>query len=1009
MNRWFTVLYFLLILPVAAALAQTGKINGKVTDLSNGEPLIGANIIVVGTSLGAATDVNGEYTILNLSSGTYEVKASYIGYQTITKTNVRISAGLTTDLNFELPGEGISVGEVVVVSERPLINKSNTNAIRTTTSDVIEALPVRGINNIISLTPGVVLNNNSVYIRGGRVDEVGYYLEGTNISNPMFGGRDVTIIQDAVEEIQVQAGGYTAEYSGANAGIIRTQLKSGTPELKFSVHYVTDNLGFKSKDSRFDGTKTLGAYTYGYNEFTGTISGPLFTDKVKFFGLVNSNWQLDRQPLPFPGINLGVITDELSTTPDNNSIDMTYPAGPTFRSHYQGYTGTGVFTVDFNPIIFRLTGSYTTFDQGNGGGGNLTSLLNLGRIGITEGSDASFSAKLTHILSPTTYYEISGGYTLNKTESMDPLLRENWQLYGDSVANANVGAIWYRTPSDVEAKRVGRYQRPTTYDILGFQFFAPNDITAGYTKTRREVFNFNAAFSTELDKTHSIKFGGELSTYTIRSFGFGAGRSAANYANAVYLNSLLPNPLPINDVMIGLTNSYGYDHFGNEIDTEFDGNAGIDDPGLLAPKKPLFAGVYVEDKITYKDLILNVGLRFDYFDVDNLILKDPTRPETAIDFNTNKIDPKGLEKTPTFSSVSPRLGFSFPVTDQTVFHAQYGKFVQQSRLRDMYQGIYGLGTQLRGGFFIQTPVGANIRPTRTTQYEIGFTQQISDFASFDITGYYKDIQDQVEFDLQRVASGSKYQSYNTLKNGDFATTKGVELSFNMRRVERLQVNGSISFQDAQGTGSNPNSKAGIVGAPLDGVTIFRPNYVTPLDFNKAISGNLNIDYRFSEDEPSPVLRQLGISALLVFDSGHPFTLGEGKGDANGSLEGDNRFRSPIESLNGSSTPWTYQIDLRIDKSFWITEKLSANIYFMVINLLDTKNITNVFLRTGTATDDGYLSDPELGGTLRPTQREEYEALYRAINIDYYQGYRAATGNVLYGPPRQLRLGIQLEY
>src|SRR5690606_24912801 len=159
--------------------------------------------------------------------------------------------------------------------------------------------------------------------------------------------------------------------------------------------------------------------------------------------------------------------------------------------------------------------------------------------------------------------------------------------------------------------------------------------------------------------------------------------------------------------------------------------------------------------------------------------------------------------------------------------------------------------------------------------------------------------------------------------------------------------------------------------------------VTPLDFNKAISGNLNIDYRFSEDEPSPVLRQLGISALLVFDSGHPFTLGEGKGDANGSLEGDNRFRSPIESLNGSSTPWTYQIDLRIDKSFWITEKLSANIYFMVINLLDTKNITNVFLRTGTATDDGYLSDPELGGTLRPTQREEYEALYRAINIDYY--------------------------
>ena len=249
----------------------------------------------------------------------------------------------------------------------------------------------------------------------------------------------------------------------------------------------------------------------------------------------------------------------------------------------------------------------------------------------------------------------------------------------------------------------------------------------------------------------------------------------------------------------------------------------VDDAGLLAPKKPLFAGAYVEDKITYKDLILNVGLRYDYFDADNLTLKDPTRPETAIEFQTNKIDPKGLTKTNPFSAVSPRIGFSFPVTDPTVFHAQYGKFVQQIKTkRYVSRYLWYLVLNLRGGFFIQNPVGLDVRPTRTTQYEIGFTQQISNFASFDITGYYKDIQDQVEFDLQNTASGSPYQSYNILTNGDFATTKGVEVSFNMRRVENIMVNASISFQNAQGTGSNPNSKAGIVGAPLDGVTVFKP-------------------------------------------------------------------------------------------------------------------------------------------------------------------------------------------
>jgi len=989
-------------------LAQTGKIKGKVTDLSSGEPLIGANILVVGTSLGAATDVNGEYTIFNLQAGVYEVKSSYIGYQTITVTNVRVSTDLTTNVNFQLPSEGFTVDEVVVVSERPLINPSNTNAIRTTSSDIIEDLPVRDFNNILALTPGVVLQNKNIYIRGGRVDEVGYYLEGTNITNPVLGGRGVNIVQDAVEEIQVQAGGYTAEYGGANAGIVRTQLKSGTNDFKFSLSYVTDNLSFKSKDDRFDGEKTLGAYQYGYNEFTGTVSGPIFTDKVKFFGLVNSNWKLDQTPLPFPGINLGLITDQNSTTPDNNTINLVYPAGPTYGAQNQVYTGTGTLTFDLNPLIFRLTGSYTDSKGGNGGGGNISQLLNLGRISIFESTNSSFTAKMTHILSPTTFYEISGGYTHNFVENMDPLLRDNWQGYGDSVANAGVGAVWQRTNRDLTTGRFGQYQRPTPYDIFGFQFFAPNDVNAAYNKTQRDVLNFNASFTTELAKVHQIKIGGELSTYTIRSFGFAAGRSATQYASDINSNNNSTDPKPINDIMIALTNSYGFDHFGNAIDTDFDPNAGVDDPGLLAPKRPIFAGAFVQDKITYKDLILNFGLRFDYFDTDNLTLLDPTRPEAAIDFATNKIDPKGLTKTATFSAVSPRLGFSFPVTEQTVFHAQYGKFVQQSRLRDMYQGIYGLGTQLRGGFFIATPVGLDVRPTRTTQYEIGFTQQISDIASFDITGYYKDIQDQVEFDIQKVGAGSPYQSYNVLRNGDFATTKGVEVSFNMRRVENIQANASISFQDAQGTGSNPNSKSGIVGAPLDGVTVFRPNYVAPLDFNKAITGNVNLDYRFAADTESPILSELGLSALFSFDSGHPFTLGQGKGDNLGSLEGDNRFRSPIEALNSSSTPWTSQLDIKIDKSFMITDKLRANVYFFIVNVLDATNITNVFLRTGAASDDGFLTDPGLGGTLKSYQREEYEAMYRAINIDYYQAYQTNIG-FLYGPPRQIRFGFQLEY
>lgn len=319
-------------------------------------------------------------------------------------------------------------------------------------------------------------------------------------------------------------------------------------------------------------------------------------------------------------------------------------------------------------------------------------------------------------------------------------------------------------------------------------------------------------------------------------------------------------------------------------------------------------------------------------------------------------------------------------------------------------------SQIGGGFFIPNPVGFDVRPTRTTQYEIGFTQQLGDFASFDITGYYKDIQDQVVYQAQDV-SNSQYGTYFVLNNGDFATTKGIEFSFNMRRTARFQANGTVSFQDAQGTGSFPNSNRGIVGAPLDGVTRFAPQYVSPLEYNNAFRGNLSLDYRFGKDDGPKILSELGISALLSFNSGHPYT--RGKGGA--SLEVEARDRQPVEALNSSTTPWNYQINLRIDKTISIYDRLSANIYINVINLLDTKNIENVFMRTGSITDDGFLSDPALG-LIKAQQNPEYAALYRAMELDYYEQWQAATTGAayttaprIYGPPRQIQLGIRLEY
>jgi hypothetical protein len=234
----------------------------------------------------------------------------------------------------------------------------------------------------------------------------------------------------------------------------------------------------------------------------------------------------------------------------------------------------------------------------------------------------------------------------------------------------------------------------------------------------------------------------------------------------------------------------------------------------------------------------------------------------------------------------------------------------------------------------------------------------------------------------------------------------------MRRYERVLLNAQISLQDARGTGSFPNSNRGIVGAPIDGVTVFRPVYISPLEFNNALRGAINIDYRFGPNDGPSFLHDFGASLLATFTSGHPYT--RGVGGAN--LEGEARSRRPIEPLNASSTPSTFQVDLRLDKTFSIIDRLQANIYVSVVNLFDARNVENVFLRSGSSTDDGFISNPELEAQLIETYGSQYVDVYKAINIDYYEQYQNSVATnfgglnpLFYGPPRQIILGVKLSY
>jgi outer membrane receptor protein involved in Fe transport len=301
---------------------------------------------------------------------------------------------------------------------------------------------------------------------------------------------------------------------------------------------------------------------------------------------------------------------------------------------------------------------------------------------------------------------------------------------------------------------------------------------------------------------------------------------------------------------------------------------------------------------------------------------------------------------------------------------------------------------ITGGFWVAGPNGWGLKPERTTQYELGFAQQISDFASFDITGFYKEIRDQIQFMLV-TPTVATVQSYSTLANRDFSTAKGIEFKFTLRTVNRITAQLNYTFADSKSTASTQAASNGVWQLGLGPNSL--PRYVFPTDFDQAHRGTVLLDYRFGKNDGGPVLSQLGLNFLLQFNSGHPMTRLDAQ--QKGPNPGDARFRIPLEPINASTTPWFFQLDAKLDKTIPIGP-FDLNLFVYVINLLGTDNAVNAFIRTADPKDDGWFSSG-VGQVDATTLGPQYVGMYEALNLG------RNSGN--YGTPRQIRFGLKLDY
>ncbi len=268
LNNMFNKILIIFIFSFAFS-GNTGKLSGIITDSESKEILLGVNVLVEGTPLGAATNLEGEYFILFIPPGKYNVKATAIGYTTSIYKNVTISADLTTQLNFNLKQKVLEGEEIVVTAEKPLVETDLVSSRNTITSEMIEKMPVEDVNDMLNLTAGFV----DGHARGGRDGEILYLINGVPAVDPMYNSFDTDVPEAAIAETDIITSGFSVEYSNALSGVVNMVMKEGGPTLAGSFRAKTSDNAFINM---FPGEQQN-------RSFEGSLGGPLFDFPVRWF------------------------------------------------------------------------------------------------------------------------------------------------------------------------------------------------------------------------------------------------------------------------------------------------------------------------------------------------------------------------------------------------------------------------------------------------------------------------------------------------------------------------------------------------------------------------------------------------------------------------------------------------------------------------------------------------------------------------------------------------------
>lgn len=438
--------------------------------------------------------------------------------------------------------------------------------------------------------------------------------------------------------------------------------------------------------------------------------------------------------------------------------------------------------------------------------------------------------------------------------------------------------------------------------------------------------------------------------------------------------------------------------------------------------------VYVNNNTSASKDVIGYRNGDDWYDFAGKLIEDPNvlknysngrEPQPLLKNATDNIKSSTFDPDQSFTdykpqvNVAPRISFNFPISDQALFYAHYDVLVQRPSSNVFSSPLQYYNLTVNTQDIINNP---DLKPEKMFDYEVGFKQALTKQSAITITAFYKERKDMIQVRPYLYAWPVTYYTYG---NRDFSTTKGLTLTYDMRRVGNLRMNIAYTMQFAEGTGSSSTSSArgGVSGNGVlaQFISAGLPNmrYSTVLDYDSRHTIATTLDYRYTDND-GPVVggkhifENAGANFVFRARSGEPYTKLAQPEAVGNRIEG---------GINGSRLGWHYGVDMRLDKDFKLYKlfngksevepkrQLMLNAYVMINNLFNIKDILAVDGFTGRPDDDGYLASPQ--GKLA-TETQVNPASY----VDYYNmslqnGARGGYGNINF--PRRINLGIQLSF